>query len=103
MLQTIVLCFLAGVMGANGIPHFVRGIAAQEYPAMIGNSPVRNVVAGWAGLVIAGLLVFWSAADRHPTAAFVATAFGALVLALFHARGGAFRLNTRYGRVNPQS
>lgn len=102
MLQTIALCLLAGVMGANGIPHFVRGITAQEYPNMTGNSPVRNVVGGWVALVIAGLLVFWSGADQHALIAFVAAAFGALGMAVFHARGGAFRLNARYGRVNPQ-
>jgi len=32
MIQAIALTFLAGLMGTNGIPHFVQGITAREYP-----------------------------------------------------------------------
>jgi hypothetical protein len=101
MLQMIVLSFLAGLVGANGIPHFVRGITAQEYPNVTGNSAVRNVVGGWGALVISALLAFWSHGDRHAPAAFAAAALGVLAMAVFHARGGAFRLNTRFGQPNP--
>jgi hypothetical protein len=46
-------------------------------------------------------VAFWSHGDRHAPAAFAAAALGVLVMAVFHARGGAFRLNTRFGRTNP--
>ncbi|MDX6280641.1 MAG: hypothetical protein QOH03_1712 [Kribbellaceae bacterium] len=101
MVQVIVLTFLAGVVAANGVPHFVRGITGQEYPNVTGNSAVRNVVGGWVALVVAALLVGWSGAARHQWAALVAGALGVLGMALFHARGGAFWLNTRWGRANP--
>jgi hypothetical protein len=100
-MQTIVLGFLAGLMGLNALPHLIRGITAQEYPNLTGNSPVRNAVAGWGGLVIAGLLAAWSRAGEHPWTAFAAVALGALVMVVFHASGGAYRLNTRFGKENP--
>lgn len=101
MVQVIALTFLAGVVAANGVPHFVRGITGQEYPNVTGNSAVRNVVGGWAALVIAALLFGWSGAERHHLAALVGGAVGVLGMALFHARGGAFWLNDRWGRANP--
>ncbi|WP_328329930.1 hypothetical protein OHA70_07400 [Kribbella sp. NBC_00382] len=101
MIHAILLTFLAGVVGANGIPHFVRGITAQQYPNVTGNSAVRNVIGGWAALVIAALLVAWSGVGRHEVVGWVAGAVGVLGMALFHARGGAYRLNTRWGRANP--
>jgi hypothetical protein len=101
MLRVILLTFLAGVVAANGVPHFVRGITAQQYPNVTGNSAVRNVVGGWAALVIAALLVGWSGVGRHQPAGLTAGALGVLGMALFHARGGAFWLNTRWGRANP--
>jgi hypothetical protein len=39
--------------------------------------------------------------DRRAPAAFTAAALGVLAMAVFQARGGAFRLNTRFGRANP--
>jgi hypothetical protein len=56
MWQAIVFGFLGGALGANGFPHFARGITKQRYPCQLGNGPVPNFVAGWAALVIAGLL-----------------------------------------------
>jgi hypothetical protein len=56
---------------------------------------------GWAALVIACLLAHWADPARQVAAAFVAGALGVLGMALFHAYGGAFWLNTRYGKVNP--
>ena len=102
MWQAIVLSFLGGLMGANGVPHFVKGISKEEYPTVLGNSPVRNVVAGWAGLVIAALLVLWAHVERYPVESFIFGSLGVLFMGLFHALGGAFRMNSRFGRVNPE-
>jgi hypothetical protein len=52
--------------------------------------PVTNVVAGWAGLVIAALLLSWAHVGQHPAWAFRAAAVGVLLLGLFHAGPGAF-------------
>ncbi|GII33810.1 hypothetical protein [Planotetraspora mira] len=94
--QTIILSFLGGVMGGNALPHFVRGITRERYPNMTGNGPVTNFISGWAGLVLAVLLVCWAHADRHPVWAFGSAAFGVLLIGLFHAGPGAF------GRREPQ-
>jgi hypothetical protein len=58
MWHAIVFGFLGGVMGANGFPHFTRGITKRRYPSQLGNGPVPNFVAGWALLVIAALLFY---------------------------------------------
>jgi hypothetical protein len=101
MLLPVVLSFLAGVVGANGIPHFVSGIIGKEYPNLTGNSPVHNVIGGWAALVIACLLAYWADPGQHLGPAFAAGALGVLGMALFHAYGGAFWVNARSGRSNP--
>lgn len=101
MTLAIVLSFLAGLMGTNGIPHFVLGITAREYPNLTGNSPVRNAVGGVGAFVIAGLLTFWAHVGDHPLAAAVAAVVGVLLMSVFHARGGAYRLNARFGKPVP--
>jgi hypothetical protein len=57
MWQTVMLSFLAGVMGGNAIPHFVKGITKEPYPNLLGNSPVPNLVAGWSALIITVIVV----------------------------------------------
>ena len=90
MWQTIILGFLGGVTGGNSFPHFVRGITRERYPNVTGNGPITNVVAGWAGLVLAALLLHWAHAGRHPEWAFGSIAVGVLLIGLFHAGPGAF-------------
>ncbi|MFG1815967.1 hypothetical protein ACGFIF_19545 [Kribbella sp. NPDC049174] len=102
MTQALLLSFLAGLMGTNGIPHFVLGITAREYPNLTGNSPVRNAVGGVGAFVIAGLLAFWAHIGDHPRAAGIAALVGVLVMTVFHARGGAYRLNVRFGKPVPE-
>ncbi|GAA4607447.1 hypothetical protein GCM10023195_28260 [Actinoallomurus liliacearum] len=90
MWQTIGLSLLGGVMGGNAFPHFVHGITKKRYPNLTGNGPIPNVVAGWAGLVLATLFIYWAHGDRHPAAAFGFAALGVLLIGLFHAGPGAF-------------
>lgn len=86
------LTCLAGALAANAVPHFVKGVTKEPFPTVFGPSPVVNVVAGWAGFVLAGLLVHWADVGQHPVASSAAGAGGALALALFHAWHGAFGL-----------
>jgi hypothetical protein len=86
----LVLAFLAGLFGANAVPHFVKGITKERFPTPFGAGPVVNVVAGWAGLVVAGVLLTLSHPGRNPTWTGVAAAAGCLAIGLFHARIGAF-------------
>jgi hypothetical protein len=66
MWHTTLLRLLAGAMGANATPHFVKGITKETYPNVFGGSPVSNLVAGWAGFVLTALLVYWAHPERHP-------------------------------------
>ena len=90
MWQTIFLSFLAGLIGGNAVPHFVKGITKENYPNVLGNSPVPNLVSGWAALVIAVLVVHWAQIEQYPLAAFIFVALGVLLIGLFHAGPGAF-------------
>lgn len=90
MWQTALLTFVAGVLAGNSTPHFVKGITRERYPTVFGASPVVNLLAGWAGAVLALLLIQAAGVNAHATAAAVAGAIGVLVVGLFHAGPGAF-------------
>lgn len=94
MWWSVLFGFLGGLMGANAVPHFVNGITRSAYPCVAGNSPAVNVVAGWCAIVLA--VLFWSLAGGA-LESLVAGAFGALLMGLFHALGGAYWLNTKVG------
>ena len=93
MWQTALLTFLAGILGGNAIPHFVKGITKERYPTVFGASPIVNLVAGWTGLVAAALLLHAAGVDTHAGVAAIAGPLGVLVMGLFHAGPGAFGRN----------
>jgi hypothetical protein len=90
MWQSMVFSFLAGVFGANAIPHFVKGITKEPFPTLFGPSPIVNVVGGWAMFLLAGSLVYWAHVDRNAAAAAASGALAVLLMGLFHASIGAF-------------
>jgi hypothetical protein len=90
MWQAIILSFLAGVMGGNGIPHFVKGITKENYPNVMGNGPVPNFIAGWSALVITALLIHAVDIEHYPLEAFIFACLGVFLIGLFHAWHGAF-------------
>lgn len=90
MVQTILLTFVAGVFGANGTPHFVKGITKEQFPTVFGAGPLVNLVAGWTMYVLTAVLLIFAHLDRHPMAALVSGALGVLLMGAFHARLGAF-------------
>ncbi|WP_327638155.1 hypothetical protein OHB24_07215 [Kribbella sp. NBC_00482] len=102
MIQAIVLAFLAGLMGTNGIPHFVTGITAREYPNLTGNSATNNAVGGLAAFAIAGALLALAQVGDHPRAALVAGSLGVVGMTVFHARRGAYRLSVHFGKPLPK-
>ncbi|WP_216899421.1 hypothetical protein [Nocardia alni] len=101
MWLTIVLSVLTGVMGANAVPHFVKGMVGEQFPNVWGNSSLRNAVAGTLGLALAVAIGYWADMPAHVGAAVAGGFAGALVMAVFHGLGGAFRLNTALGLPNP--
>jgi hypothetical protein len=93
MWQTALLTFLAGILGGNAIPHFVKGITRERYPTVFGSAPIVNLVVGWTGLVVAALLLHVAEVDTHAIAAAIAGPLGVLVMGIFHAGPGAFGRN----------
>jgi hypothetical protein len=103
MIQAIVLAFLAGLMGFNGIPHFVQGITGREFPNLTGNSATNNAVGGLAAFAIAGVLLSLAHVADHVWPALIAGAVGAVVMTVFHARRGAYWMSARFGRPLPNA
>ncbi|MBB6375225.1 hypothetical protein BKA01_002447 [Pseudonocardia eucalypti] len=101
MWQPFLLSVLAGAMGVNAVPHFVKGVVGEPFPNVWGNSPLRNAVAGVLGLVIAVLLGYWAELPGHFWAGLAGAGIGALAMAVFHGAGGAYRLNAALGLPNP--
>jgi hypothetical protein len=90
MWQTAIVAFLAGVFGANGVPHFVRGITKESYPCVLGNSPIPNLIGGWGSFVVAATFLHWANVREYPLSCQVSAVLGVLLMGLFHAGGGAF-------------
>jgi hypothetical protein len=76
--------FLAGIIGANGVPHFIKGITGQKHQTPFGrpSSAIVNVVWGWVNFVVAALLLYWGHIHQHLLRAFTLVAVGALLIAL---------------------
>jgi hypothetical protein len=91
--------FFAGMLFANGVPHFVQGICGNKFqtpfatPRGIGeSSAVVNVLWGFINFLAAAVLVrSFFAAPPRPIGIVLATALGVLLMAL----GLAFH----FGRV----
>lgn len=101
MFQTVALSFLAGLAGTNALPHLIKGLVGEEFPNVLGNSPLRNALAGVTGIPLTALFAFWADIPGHPWAAAVAIVVGAYAMAVFHGLRGAFWLNSAAGRPNP--
>jgi hypothetical protein len=87
MWQLYVYSFVAGVLGANGLPHFIRGITGNKHqtPFGKGSSAVVNVLWGWANFVVAAGFLYHADVHRHLIRAFGMVAIGALLMALLNA------------------
>jgi hypothetical protein len=101
MFRTIALAALVGLTGTNALPHLIKGLVGEEFPNLLGNSPLRNALAGLTGILLTALLALWADIPGHPWAAALAIAAGAFTMAVFHGLRGAFRLNAAAGRPNP--
>jgi len=84
MWQLYVFSFLAGLFGANGVPHFIKGILGEKYrtPFGLSSTPVTNIIWGWANFVVAFLFLFTGNVHQHLLRAFGLVALGALVMSL---------------------
>lgn len=80
--QLYVYSFLAGVLGANGLPSFVFGISGKKHQTPFGrpSSAVVNVIWGWLNFAVAALLIFYGHVHQHLLRAFACVAVGALLM-----------------------
>ncbi len=80
MWQVYVFGFLTGLLGANGVPHFIKGELGSKYMTPFGknSSPLVNLVWGWFNFVVAGVLFYYSHYHAHLLRAFACVAVGAL-------------------------
>lgn len=88
MWQLYVFSFLAGLFGANGIPHFVKGITGQVHQTPFGkpSSAIVNVIWGWVNFVVAFIFIYYSHFHKHLLRAPAMVAVGALLMALLLAK-----------------
>lgn len=82
--QLYVFSFLAGVIGADGIPSFVMGISGKKHQTPFGrpSSAVISVIWGWLNFAIAGLLLYYGHVHPHLLRAFACVAVGALLMSM---------------------
>ena len=77
--------FLAGLLAANGVPHFVKGVSGERHVTPFGrsSSAVTNVGWGWANFVVAALLLHFAHPWAHLYRASGLFGLGVLLMALF--------------------
>lgn len=82
MIAFYILTFIAGMAAANGVPHFVKGITAQEFQTPFGrpSAPWVNVVWGWFNFALATVLLHFAHPWGHVYRAVTLFAVGALFL-----------------------
>jgi hypothetical protein len=87
MWELYVYSFIAGVFGANGLPHFVKGSLGQKHQTPFGknSSAIINVLWGWANFVVAAGFLYHADVHRHLIRAFGMVAIGALLMTLLNA------------------
>lgn len=82
MWELYVYSFIAGLFGANGVPHFVKGITGEQHQTPFGqpSSAVINVIWGWFNFLVAALFLFLAHPYRHELRSIACVALGALVV-----------------------
>lgn len=84
MWQLYIFSLLAGIFGANGVPHFIKGITGEKHQTPFGSpsSAVINVIWGWFNFVVALSFLYWGHLHEHLLRAFALVGLGALVMAV---------------------
>ncbi len=89
-----IMCFFAGALVTNAIPHFVSGVRGQSFPTPFAKPPGRglspplvNVLWGFANLVIGYVLLPWAGQlNTHPRQSMIFLGAGVLVAGVALAR-----------------
>lgn len=95
--------FLAGLIGVNGIPHFIKGVTGQVHQTPFGrpSSAVVNVIWGWVNFVVAGLLIYWAQVHAHLLRAFSLVVIAGLIMGILLAL--TWTKHPEYNKINEKS
>lgn len=87
MWQLYICSFFAGLLAANGVPHFIKGAMGQKHQTPFGkpSSAVVNVCWGWINLVAAVIFLHFGNVRAHEYRAFALLAIAGLLMSLFNA------------------
>jgi len=91
MIKSLAVSFLVGVILGNGLPHFIKGLSQDNLPCKIGNGPLPNFLAGWASLVLIGLLYQLIDVQKFAVSSLIAGYVGLLFIGLLHSSGALDR------------
>jgi hypothetical protein len=87
MIWTVLTAFVAGFFVGNGLPYYVAGSTGESVnPSPFPKSPSTNVVVGWAGMLLGGVVGYFTDWTTSPVWALAAAMLGALAVGLVHAR-----------------
>ena len=89
MFDAIMLAFAGALLVGNGLPHFIQGITRKPYPSILGDSPVINLLAGWANFMFGGYMLRLVDFRENTVAPLCAASLGLLAAGLFHASIGS--------------
>jgi len=97
MWQLYVFSFLAGLFGANGVPHFIKGVLGEKFQTPFGKSSSAsvNVVWGLANFVVAALFLFTGDVHEHLLRAFGMVVLGILLMSLVLANSKMMMANKK--------
>lgn len=88
MAALYIYSFLAGLVVANGVPHFIKGITGQQHQTPFGrpSSAVVNVIWGWFNFAVAAILLHFAHPWPHLYRASGLFAIAALLMAILLAQ-----------------
>jgi hypothetical protein len=84
MWHLYIFSFLAGMVGTNGVPHFVKGIIGEKHQTPFGpSSPaVTNFIWGWLNFLVAALLIHLAHPHLHELRSLACVSLGSLLIGL---------------------
>jgi len=88
----LLLYFLAGVLAANGIPHFIKGITGERHATPFGKRSSAAVNVVWGAINLGAAWFLWRFAGHNTGHAYrylVAFGVGLLLMAIFLAQTGS--------------
>jgi len=86
MLHLYIYSLLAGLITANGVPHFIHGILGEKFqtPFNRKSSAQLNIFWGWLNFVVGGYLLHLAHPRAHELRAFALFSLGVIVMALLN-------------------